>query len=62
MGLLRTELKGEEQRMFLEGFHLYMKHDSRKDFVVDMDDAYEWLGFTRKDNCERVIDNRYKSA
>jgi len=48
-------LKGEEQELFLQGFHLYLQHDSKKDFVIDLDDVYEWLGFTRKGNAKTIL-------
>ena len=53
--LLRAELSSEEQRLFLDGFQAYLQHDPRKDFVVDLDDVYQWLGFSRKDPAKRTI-------
>ena len=38
-----------------DGFHAYLQHDPRKDFVVDLDDVFQWLGFTRKDNAKVVV-------
>ncbi len=52
---LKAELRGDEQQLFLAGFHLYLQHDTRKDFVIDLDDVYPWLGFTRKDNVKRLL-------
>ena len=55
LALLKSELTGAEQQLFVDGFHAYMKHDARKDFTVSLDDVYEWLGFTRKDNAKRLV-------
>ena len=53
--LLREELDTEEQRMFLDGFTAYLSCDARRDFVVDLDDVYEWMGFTRKDHAKTKL-------
>jgi hypothetical protein len=55
--LLKSEsvAKGEDQEMFLDGFAMYLKHDPRKDFVVDLDDVYECLGFSRKNDLKKVV-------
>ena len=50
--LLREELNGEEQQMFVQSFHMYLKHNAKKDFVIDLDNVYEWAGYTRKDNAK----------
>ena len=50
--LLREELNGEEQQMFVQSFHMYLKYNAKKDFVIDLDDVYEWAGYTRKDSAK----------
>jgi hypothetical protein len=39
---------------------LYLQYDSEKDFVIDLDNIYKWLGFTRKDNAKRLLVNHFK--
>jgi hypothetical protein len=53
--LLKSELGGVEQQLFVDGFRAYMQYDARKDFVVILDNVYEWLGFTRKDSAKKVV-------
>ncbi len=60
--MLKAELRTEEQQLFLQGFQLYLNHDARKDFVIDLDDVYSWLGFTRKDNAKRVVVRELQSG
>ena len=55
LAMLRAELTGEEQRIFVESFAAYLQHDQCTDFVIDLDDAYQWAGFTRKDNAKALI-------
>ena len=66
--MLRKELTTDEQRIFLDNFHTFLHNDPRRDFVVDLDGVYEWLGFTRKDNAKTklmktlVEDEDYKTG
>ncbi|PNG99378.1 hypothetical protein TSOC_014845, partial [Tetrabaena socialis] len=54
LALLRSELTGEEQQLFISCFASYLQYDSRKDFVVNLDDVYTWLGFTRMDSVKKL--------
>ncbi len=56
--LLREELSGPEQEMFVNSFHMYLNHNAKKEFVVDLDDVYDWLGFSTKGNAKRVLDKQ----
>ena len=54
-GMLREALSGEEAELFATSFRSYLAHDPRRDFVVDLADVYEWLGYTRKDTAKDVV-------
>ena len=32
-----------EQQLFLSSFYCYLKYDSQKDFVIDLDNIWKWL-------------------
>lgn len=52
--------------MFVASFYCYLKHDYKNDFVIDLDDVWEWLGFGQKVNAKTsfrknfIIDKDYK--
>jgi hypothetical protein len=48
-----------EQQMFLASFYCYLKYDSKSDFVIDLDNVWNWLGFTRKNDAKRVIERNF---
>lgn len=52
---LATEFTTDQQQMFLRNFFQFRKFDSRKDFVVDVDNVWEWLGFNKKGNCVKAL-------
>jgi hypothetical protein len=56
-----------EQQMFLASFYCYLKHDSKNDFVIDLDNVWKWLGFSSKHKSKEllnkifVVNKDYKS-
>lgn len=46
-------------KMFIASFYCYLKHDSKKDFVIDFDNVWKWLGFTRKDNAKTCLEKHF---
>ena len=45
-----------EQQLFVTSFYCYLNCDEKNDFVVDLDNVWKWLGFTRKDNAKRLLE------
>ena len=42
---IKANFSDNEQQMFVASFYCYLKHDSSKDFVIDLDNVWRWLGF-----------------
>lgn len=55
LALLRSELSGEEQRIFVGSFAAYLQYGETDEFVISLDDAYEWAGFTTKGNGKALL-------
>jgi len=49
-----------EQQMFLASFYCYLNYDYKNDFVIDLDDVWQWLGFGQKVNAKRVLEKNFK--
>ncbi len=64
---IKEQFTNYEQQLFLSSFYCYLNHDQTNDFVIDLDDVWEWMGFNSKFNSKRllekcfVIDKDYKS-
>lgn len=50
----------EEISIYLTNLYAYLNYDPRKDFVVDMDHTWKWLGFDKKSNCKSLLVNNFK--
>lgn len=53
--MLRTRMTTDEQMIFVDSFHVYLKYGYRTEFVVDLDDVYQWIGFPRKDHAKATL-------
>ena len=48
-----------EQQMFLASFYCFLNYDVEKDFVIDFDVVWKWLGFTRKNDAKRLLEKHF---
>jgi len=56
---IKHKLTDEEHALFAESFYLYLQYDSEKDFVIDLDNIYQWLGFSTKGHAKRLLKNKF---
>lgn len=54
MARLECEFSTEEQGLFLQSFSAYLNHDPT-DYVIDLDDVWEWMGFNKKSNAKASL-------
>jgi len=50
----------EQQQLFIASFYCYLNCKT-DEFIIDLDNIWEWLGFTRKDNAKRLLEKQFKS-
>jgi phage anti-repressor protein len=48
-----------EQQMFLASFYCYLNHDNQNDFVIDLDNVWEWLGFSQKIKAKQMLEKNF---
>jgi len=49
-----------ESQLFVSSFYCYLNYDKNIDFIVDLDNIWKWLGFSTKQNSERVLEKHFK--
>ena len=47
-----------EQQLFVS-FYCYLNCDQKKDFVIDLDNVWKWLGFNQKEGAKRVLERYF---
>lgn len=48
-----------EQQLFLSSFYCYLKYDFKKDFVIDLDNIWQWLGFSQKIRSKELLEKNF---
>jgi len=43
---VKNHFTNYEQQLFLSSFYCYFNCDSKKDFVIDLDNVWKWIGFS----------------
>ena len=58
--MIKTSFSENEQQLFITSFYCYLNYNKEKDFVVDMDNVWKWLGFSTKQHAKSVLERHFK--
>jgi hypothetical protein len=56
---IKTNFTEYEQQLFLTSFYCYLNYNKKTDFVIDLDNIWEWVGFSQKINAKRLLDKHF---
>ena len=56
---IKANFTEADQQLFISSFYCYLNYDTKKDFVVDLDDVWKWIGFSQKYNAERLLESLF---
>ena len=56
---IRYRFEPKHQQLFLSNFYLSVNFDPKKDFVIDFDRLWKWLGFNRKEIPRRLLEKHF---
>lgn len=59
MKIITSLLNSDEQQIFLQNFKCFLENDQENDHVIDLEFAFKWLGFARKENAKRLLDKHF---
>ena len=48
-----------EQQMFVASFYCYLNHDNKNDFVIDLDNVWNWLDFSSKHKSKELLNKSF---
>jgi hypothetical protein len=48
-----------EQQLFVTSFYCYLNYDPKKDFVIDLDNVWNWLGFSQKIRAKNLLERQF---
>lgn len=49
-----------QQQMYVANFYCFLNHDSEKDFIIEFDNVWKWVDFSRKDSAKKLLEKYFK--
>ena len=56
---IQAEFSSEQQVLFVASFYSFLNYDQKKDFVIDLDDVWKWLGFQQKVKAKALLEKHF---
>jgi len=57
---IKEQFNDIQQQLFISSFYCYLNYDQTKDFIIDLDNIWSWLGFSQKDKAKRLLEKNFK--
>jgi hypothetical protein len=58
---VKSHFSEYEQQLFVASFYCYLNHNSKTDFVIDLNDLWKWVGFGQKVNAKRILEKHFEN-
>ena len=56
---IKANFSNSDQQLFIGSFYCYLNYDTKKDFIVDLDNVWKWMGFSQKVRAKEVLDRHF---
>lgn len=56
---IKSKFTDTQQLLFVSSFYCYLKYDYKKEFIIDLDNVWKWIGFSRKDPAKVVLEKNF---
>jgi hypothetical protein len=56
---IKDKFLNKEQQLFVGSFYCYLNYNSKDDFVINLNDIWKWIGFSRKDPAKVVLKKNF---
>ena len=51
---IKDKFTDEEHKMFVASFYCFLKYNPTSDFVIDLDEVWQWIGFSTKQKKQKL--------
>jgi hypothetical protein len=56
---IKENFNNMEQQIFVASFYSFLHYDSKKDFVIDLDKVWKWVGFGQKVKAKVLLEKNF---
>jgi hypothetical protein len=57
---IKSNFTESQQQMFVSSFYCYLNYHSHNDYVIDLDNIWNWLGFSQKVRAKELLEKCFK--
>jgi predicted GIY-YIG superfamily endonuclease len=57
---IKKNFNENQINLFVASFYSYLNYDQEKDYVIELNNIWKWLGFSRKDSCKVVLEKHFE--
>ena len=59
ISLIKSSFNESDMQLFELNYKIYTStKNNPEEFIVDLDEVYKWIGFTRKDNAKTLLESK----
>ena len=56
---IQHDFTESQQQLFISSFYCYLNYHPTADFVIDLDNVWQWLEFTQKIAAKRLLEKYF---
>jgi hypothetical protein len=56
---IKKNFTNNDQQLFIGSFYCFLNYNSKNDFIIDFENIWKWLGFSRKDPAKRLLEKNF---
>ncbi len=56
---IKTKFTETEQQIFVASFYSFLNYNSKRDYVVDLDDVWKWVGYSNKAHSKNLLEKNF---
>jgi len=56
---IKDNFNDSEQQLFVASFYCFLNSNQKTDFIIDLDNVWKWMGFNKKVNALRLLENSF---
>lgn len=56
---IKENFTDQQQQIFVSSFYCYLNYNQTSDFVIKLDDIWEWIGFLNKANSKKALEKYF---
>jgi hypothetical protein len=57
---IKKNFTNDQQQLFISSFYCYLNYDEITDYVIDLDNIWNWLGYKQKYNAKYTLEKNFK--